>query len=107
MTAIEQDAAQKRLAVTPYTLALNYLPLCQLLVGAAFVWWQATSTPAAIIAALFWIYVVPPVVCRLTLLVFGAPAGRDLTQESRAYKIWWFIQQWQAVFNRLPWLDDI
>jgi hypothetical protein len=39
--------------------------------------------------------------------VFGTPYGRALTQETRAYKVWWFTYQWQAVFNRVPWLEEI
>jgi hypothetical protein len=41
------------------------------------------------------------------LLLFGRPHGRALTQHDRAYKVWWFTYQWQVLFNRLPWLDEI
>ena len=57
--------------------------------------------------ALAWLYLVPPLVCRSTLLLFGRPQGRSLTQETRAYKVWWFTAQWQVVFNRLPWLEEL
>lgn len=105
MTAVE--SASKRPRITGYTLALNYLPLAQLLAGVVWVTWQATSPAAVILWSLVWLYLLPPIVCRVTLLVFGTPHGRALTQETRAYKIWWFTYQWQVVFNRLPWLEEM
>jgi hypothetical protein len=93
--------------LTPYTLALNYLPLLQLLAGAAAVCMLARSPAAAIAIALAWLYLLPPLACRLTLLLFGRPQGRGLTQHDRAYKVWWFTAQWQIVFNRLPWLEEV
>jgi hypothetical protein len=105
MTAAE-PIGDKR-ALTGYTLALNYLPLVQLLVGAAVVASCATSVTAVVAWSLAWLYLVPPLACRLALLAFGAPHGRALSQHDRAYKVWWFTYQWQAVFNRLPWLEEI
>jgi hypothetical protein len=105
MTVVEPVSTRPR--ITGYTLALNYLPLAQLLAGAGVVASQATSPAAVIIWSLAWIYLVPPIVCRVTLLVFGTPHGRALTQKTRAYKVWWFTYQWQVVFNRLPWLEEI
>lgn len=105
MTAADFIAANPR--ITGYTLALNYLPLAQLLAGVAFVVSQATSLTAAVLWSLAWIYLLPPLVCHAVLLVFGRPSGRGLTQETRAYKVWWFTYQWQIVFNRLPWLEEI
>lgn len=88
------------------SLALNYLPLLQLAGGVALAF-GAFSTPAARIVFLaLWIYLLPPAVARLTLAAFGRPAGRA-TLDSRAYRIWWFLTQWQMVFNRLPWLEEL
>ena len=105
MTAAESTIARPH--ITSYTLVLNYLPLAQLLAGVAFVAWQATSLTAVILWSLAWLYLLPPIVCHVALLVFGRPSGRALTQETRAYKVWWFTYQWQIVFNRLPWLEEI
>jgi hypothetical protein len=110
MTAAESLAhgrAALRARVTPYTLALNYLPLVQLLVGAALVWSLTSSLRSRLLWSAAWLYLVPPLACRLTLLVFGWPRGRALTQDTRAYKVWWFTYQWQVVFNRLPWLEEL
>ena len=105
MTAAEPGIAPPH--ITGYTLVLNYLPLAQLLAGAAFVVSQATSLTAVILWSLAWLYLLPPIVCHAALLVFGRPSGRGLTQDTRAYKVWWFTYQWQIVFNRLPWLEEI
>lgn len=105
MTGAERIVA--RPGLTRYTLALNFLPLAQLLAGAAFVAAQATSVATTIAWTLAWLYLLPPLVCRLTLLAFGKPHGRGLVQQDRDYKVWWFTHQWQAVFNRLPWLDEV
>src|SRR4051794_33133482 len=105
MTAIIHSAAQPR--PTFYTLALNFLPLAQLGLGAWLIAAQATSLGEFIGWSLAWIYLLPPLICRLTLFVFGYPQGRGLTQRDRAYKVWWFTFQWQILFNRLPWLEEI
>ena len=107
MTAVEHTRATGRGRITGFTLALNYLPLTQLLVGAAIVASQADSLRSAILWSAGWFFLLPPLACRLTLLIFGRPRGRALTQAAHAYKIWWFIHQWQLVFNRLPWIEEI
>jgi hypothetical protein len=99
--------AAERGRVGGFTLALNYLPLVQLLLGAAVVGSVAGSLRARFWWSLAWLYLVPPLACRMTLLVCGRPQGRGLTQETRAYKVWWFTHQWQVVFNRLPWMEEL
>lgn len=107
MTAVEHARVHGRGSITGYTLALNYLPLAQLLVGVAVVVSQADSFRSAILWSVGWFLLLPPLVCRLTLFICGRPQGRALTQAASAYKVWWFIHQWQLVFNRLPWIEEI
>jgi hypothetical protein len=107
MTGTESPRTADRARITPFTLALNYLPVVQLSMGAALVAGQARSWPSALAWSAAWIYILPPLVCRLTLLLFGRPQGRGLTQDTRAYKVWWFTHQWQVVFNRLPLLEEL
>jgi hypothetical protein len=110
MTAAERgpaSVARERGRVTACTLALNYLPIAQLLLGAAVVGWRARSLPSVILWSAAWLYLVPPLACRVTLLLFGRPEGRRLTQGTRAYQVWWFTHQWQVVFNRLPGLEEL
>jgi hypothetical protein len=79
----------------------------QLSIGAAVVTSQATSVGMAVLWAAGWFLLLPPLACRLALAVFGRPHGRALTQAAAAYKVWWFIHQWQLVFNRVPWIEEI
>ena len=92
--------------VTAYTLLLNYLPVTYLATGVATTW-AVDGTIARWVMAVSWIYVVPPIVCRVTVLVFGYPHARGVRQDAREYKVWWFLTQWQVVFNRLPLLEEL
>jgi len=89
-----------------FSLALNYVPLLHVVSGITLAL-AAFATPAARAACLaLWIYLLPPVVSRITLAAFGRPAGRA-TLDTRDYRVWWFLTQWQMVFNRLPWLEEL
>jgi hypothetical protein len=81
------DRIVERRGLTIYTLALNYLPLAQLSAGAAVIATQTTSIGEAIVWSLVWLYLLPPLVCRLTLIVLGTPHGQALSQQDRAYKV--------------------
>jgi hypothetical protein len=87
--------------VTGYSLVLNYLPMLYVVAGVAAVWTRDGVT-ARWLLAVSWIYLLPPIVSRVTIFVFGYPTGRGVRQDARAYKVWWFLAQWQVVFNRLP-----
>jgi hypothetical protein len=89
-----------------YSLALNFLPLLHLLAGAAVVWF-VDGAAARIGVALAWIYLLPPLMGRVAVVLFGAPQGEGLGQEARAYKVWWFLTQLQVVFNRFGFLEEL
>jgi len=89
-----------------YSLALNFLPLLHLLAGAAVLWF-VDGAMARIGAALAWIYILPPLAGRVAMAQFGAPAGEGLSQEARAYKVWWFLTQLQVLFNRFGFLEEL
>ena len=76
------------------TVALIVLPLC----GYAPLWVIALA-PACL-------YLLPPLVVRLTLLVFPIADGRFRLTDAEFLR-WWFTAQWQIVFNRLPMLEEI
>jgi hypothetical protein len=40
------------------------------------------------------------------MVSFGRPEGQ-LTQDMSAYRVWWVLTQWQILFNRLPWLEEL
>lgn len=104
MTDASDSDARAAGKVSGYTLALNYLPIMYVLGGVAATW-SVSGTAARWGLALAWIYLVPPVTTRVTLLVFGRPHARAARQHERAYKVWWFLSQLQVVFNRLPALE--
>ena len=83
-----------------YSLALNAVPFGFVACAAALAWW------VGIAAALAWVYLLPPVFCRLLIVLFGRPEGEALGQATRAYKVWWLIAQLQMPFNRFPALDE-
>lgn len=107
MTAAEHAQAASSGRITPVVLVPNYLPAAQLLLGAVVVVSLASSTASALLLAAAWLYLLPPAVCRFTLAAFGTPYGRGLTQDARGFKVWWFLHQWQIVFDRLPWLEEL
>ncbi len=53
------------------------------------------------------LYMLPPLLGRLLILLFGKPRGRGIVQHSRAFRVWWLLLQLQMPFNRLPWLEEL
>jgi hypothetical protein len=52
------------------------------------------------------LFLVPPLVVRAATLIRPLPAGR-VDIESRDFLVWWFSAQWQVVFTRLPFLEEL
>ncbi|MCP4073450.1 MAG: hypothetical protein GY742_17185 [Hyphomicrobiales bacterium] len=92
--------------ISLYAIALNYLPLAYIVTSVLLVLY-CTTLMGKVTMAIAWLYLVPPVACRITLLIFGYPTGRSISQNSNAFKVWWFLTQLQMVYNRLPWLEEI
>ena len=76
------------------TLALVVVPLC----GIAPLWtiWLAPVC----------LYILPPVVVRITFWLLPIEDGR-YELASPQFLRWWFTAQWQVVFNRLPMLEEL
>lgn len=93
--------------ISRFALWSNVLPLALLGGFAVAAWNLAENGPArlAIFAAL--LYLVPPVLARLLMALWGRPEGRDLAQDSRPFRVWWLLLQLQMPFNRLPWLEEL
>jgi hypothetical protein len=83
-----------------YSLALNFVPAAFLAGGVLVAWLNVWLV-------LPWIYLAPPLVGRAAIALFGRPQGEALTQESRAYKVWWLLTQLQLPFNRLLFLEEL
>jgi acetyltransferase-like isoleucine patch superfamily enzyme len=110
MSARESLVAPTRMPVpgenpSRYSLLLNALPLLYLLGGVGAVV-CASTTVHGLAVGLAWLYLLPPLVARAGIAMFGSPEGRDLLQTARGYRVWWFIAQLQVVFNRFPALEE-
>ncbi len=92
--------------VTPYMVIINYYTLVYLFLGTLFLLTFNGTFYLQIIIFLFWIYVVPPSLCRLILLFFSLPAGYSYPS-TRPYKVWWLLTQFQVIFNRIPFFEEV
>ncbi len=106
MTVLEDKVAAGPPKLTGFTLALNYLPL-GLIVAGVLIAMAIPDAAGRVVFAVFWLYLFPPLMCRAVLAVYGYPYGRGLDQHARAYKVWWFLTQFQVIFSRVPWLEEI
>lgn len=106
MSATDLTRPPERERPSGYSLVLNYLPLAYIVAGVAATW-SVSGAAARWGMALAWLYLVPPLVCRVTLMLFGRPNARGVRQNAREYRVWWFLTQLQVVLNRLPWLDEL
>jgi hypothetical protein len=86
-------------------LLLNLIPFLHAAVCAACAIW-INGNAWKLVGFLLSLYVLPPLAVRLTLALAGRPEGL-LHQHSRGFLVWWWATQWQTVFNRLPWLEEL
>lgn len=89
-----------------YSLWLNGLPFLHVASGLGLAFGVLETAGARFCLLAVWVYLLPPLACRLILSAFGKPEGR-LTQDMTAYRVWWALTQWQMLFNRLPWLEEL
>lgn len=97
--------ARQTIRVPAYLIVLGYLPLVLILIGVALAA-QANSALVGLVAFLAWIYLVPPLSCRLVLL-HGSPLCDGARHEDAAFKRWWLLTQLQMPFNRVPFLEEL
>ena len=62
---------------------------------------------AKIIFVLAWIYILPPLLCRATLKTRGLPIPLRTNHTSRDYGTWWLLTQYQMLFNRFAFLEEL
>lgn len=105
MTVVEQGIPEGA-ELSRFTIAVNYLPLAFILAG-VLIAMAIPGTGWRVAFALAWLYLVPPLLTRAVLAIYGRPYGQGLDQHARAYKVWWFLSQFQVIFSRLPWLEEL
>jgi hypothetical protein len=86
-------------------MGLNYFPLLYICAGLSIVFYMGNLADQ-IMFILFWIYILPPLLCRIVLLTFHRPEGVFSDKDKELY-IWWFLAQLQIIFNRIPFLEEI
>lgn len=64
------------------------------------------SEPRFATLSILMLYLVPPLVVRTITWIRPLPAGR-IDLGSPAFLHWWFTAQWQIVFARLPFLEEL
>ena len=89
-----------------FSLWLNALPFLHLASGFGLVFGLCDTMGGRILILAAWVYLLPPLASRLMIVTFGRPEGQ-LTQDMSAYRVWWVLTQWQILFNRLPWLEEL
>lgn len=85
-------------------IAINYFPFTYILIGVALFYYFG-DVVQNIIFILFWLYILPPMLCRLVLLIFHRPEG-VFSEHDKEFYIWWFLAQLQLIYNRFPFLEE-
>lgn len=85
-----------------YIPFLNFVVIVTLAVLPSLLAWPRWTS----LAPLVWLLIVPPVVVRLTLALRPLDT-REIPLGTREFLRWWFTSQWQVIFNRLPWIEEV
>lgn len=97
-------SAGRRLAM----LLLGYIPLIHAVAIVALAvaplagWGPRTMAALALLA----LYLLPPVMVR-TALLMRPLRGERFAVNSNQFLTWWFTAQWQIIFVRLPFLEEL
>lgn len=87
-------------------ILLNYLPAVYLIGLAVLLYRYGQSSGWIIGLTLIWLYLLPPLLCRLVLMIWGVPEN-GATIHSGAFQRWWLLSQLQTFFNRFPFLEEL
>jgi hypothetical protein len=91
-------AAMIALGTIPFLhLSASIIPLALVLAGRA-------GTPFAMLTPVL-LFLVPPLAVRIAIAWRPLATGR-IEPGSSAFLLWWHTAQWQAVFNRFPFLEE-
>ena len=92
---------------TPLLLLVsNYFSAVYLLMGVAFGFTLNVAGIILLFYVLFWVYLLPPLLCRLLITAFGRPEGK-VGAESPVFQYWWFLTQLQILYTRFPFLEEL
>ncbi len=92
-------------------IALGYLPLLHVAATIGFATLVALTTHrgAGVLTGIALLYLLPPLGAALArpLSLVTTLAEQRCATGSPAFMRWWYITQWQVVFNRLPLLEEL
>src|SRR5947207_14231917 len=113
MTAISTPSAkalvQSAIDLSPRTRLLlilfNYIPFMNVLIVVTLCVLAGSVRPRwTWVLPPMWLLLIPPIVVRLTP---RAESETDVSIGSPMFLRWWFTAQWQVIFNRLPWIEEL
>lgn len=89
-------------------VAMGYIPLLHVAtcVSLAVFVPSGRGYVASFVAALLAIYLIPPLAARLVRPKINLTAQR-YPVDSAGFLRWWYTAQWQVLFNRLPFLEEL
>ena len=88
------------------TLVINYYSAVYVITGAAIPYFLNLSIAYTFLFIFTWLYLVPPLLCRLFISIFGRPVG-TVDLHSKTFLYWWFLTQLQIIFVRLQVLEEL
>lgn len=85
---------------------INYYPALYVVTGTAIPVLYDLDVESTLLFLLVWIYLLPPLLCRALILVFGRPSG-TVGPNSTTFIYWWFLTQLQIPFVRFAVLEEL
>ena len=82
----------------------NFIPLIQILTLIS-IWFIEVSIACKIAIAIFWTFLVPPLLARLSFAIQGKPTG-EFAEDSPEFRQWYFISQLQVIYMRFTFLEE-
>jgi len=88
-----------------HIVALNYFSVIFIVAGISLSYYFTDNSIEMFAYFSIWIYLVPPLLARIIILVFGKPTG-VVSTESKTHTLWWILFQLQLIFNRFSILEE-
>lgn len=85
---------------------INYYPALYVLTATAILVLGDLDVESTLLFLLVWIYLLPPLLCRALILLFGRPMG-TVSCNSTTFIYWWFLTQLQILFARFAFLEEL
>jgi len=102
---MDTDKTKNRLY--PLLIVLvNYYTALYVIAGVTILMLGNFNAYSTLLFLLIWIYLLPPILCRILILLYGRPLG-TVSSNSPTFIYWWFLTQLQMLFMRLTFLEEL